>query len=118
MWVPGVMVCKACVCHHCVDRPTQAPRCAIWQILKFSVFPRFSLFFHLKENLSELIELLCCYRYEDRHAYNHVKEVSLGDLWTWSQLWFNSDLFLGSLSDMAIHAFFFFFFLFVVGVSL
>ena len=44
------------------------------------VFSRFLVFVLPQEILSELIGLLCYYRYEDKYAYNHVKEVSRGEL--------------------------------------
>lgn len=77
-WVHRGMANEARVCHCWLGRISEPVRCVIWGFLKLSLsLLHFQCFFFLKEkNLSELTERLCCYRYEDRHAYNHVRKVS------------------------------------------
>lgn len=91
VWVQRVMAYKAHICSCWLD--SQSSRCDFVDVEMLFVFSRFSVFLLLKENLSELIELLCCYRYEDKYAHNHIKEVSHGELQHWSKLWLKSGLF-------------------------
>lgn len=69
------------------------------------VFSGFSVVSFLKENMSELTERPCRYRHEDRHACDHVEEVSPdgpGQSYSLSQICFRRSswglfFFLGSV---------------------